>query len=86
MKHQEEQETNAETEQEPPTLKQIKKVIRAQKNIKTPGIYEIPSEIYKLGGNHLTKHIHALITNIWINEDIPNDWRKSVICPIYKKR
>jgi hypothetical protein len=39
----------------------------------------------KYGGNGVTTAIHSLITSIWEKEYVLEEWRRSVICPIYKK-
>lgn len=37
-------------------------------------------------GEQLIKEIIELIREIWIAEEMPLEWRKAVILPIYKKR
>jgi endonuclease/exonuclease/phosphatase family metal-dependent hydrolase/ribosomal protein S28E/S33 len=69
----------------PPTLEEVKSALGNQKNNKAPGVDNIPAELLKWGGECVAKIIHALISSIWTKEILPNDWRKSIICPVYKK-
>ncbi|VVC37111.1 Reverse transcriptase domain [Cinara cedri] len=39
----------------------------------------------KKGGNKLFQQLHKLITDIWEQEEIPESWKISVLCPVYKK-
>lgn len=54
------------------------------KNGKAPGINEVVSECLKKGGNKLFQKVHKLITDIWEQEEIPESWKMSVLCPVYK--
>jgi hypothetical protein len=29
--------------------------------------------------------LHGLILEVWKKEDMPEDWKKGVLCPIHKK-
>jgi sorting nexin-29 len=39
----------------------------------------------KCGGDEVVRLIHKLIMDIWGKEYVLKEWRKSIICPIYKK-
>lgn len=69
----------------PPTFEETCKAIRSLKNGKAPGSDGIDAELLKSGGVELHKHIHELVTKIWIEEEIPEEWKLGVICPLYKK-
>jgi len=69
-----------------PTLDEIQEIIRNLKRIKTPGTDNINAELLQAEGPQMTQRIHDLILNIWRSERTPNEWNKSIICPIYKKR
>jgi hypothetical protein len=51
---------------------------------KSPGSDQIPAELIQAGGEKLRSEIHKLINSIWINEELPDQWKKSIIAPIYK--
>jgi len=39
----------------------------------------------KAGGRTICCAIHKLITSIWNKEELPEEWKESIIVPIYKK-
>jgi len=55
------------------------------KNGKAPGVDEIVSECLKKGRPCLLNQLHKLINIIWEQEEIPESWRVSVLCPVFKK-
>ena len=55
------------------------------KNHKSPGIDQIPAELIKAGGRTICCAIHKLIISIWNKEELPDEWKESIIVPIYKK-
>jgi hypothetical protein len=55
------------------------------KSHKSPGIDQIPAELIKAGGRIIRSEIHNLIISIWYKEELPEEWKESVIVPIYKK-
>ena len=69
-----------------PSEIEVEMSIKKLKNFKSPGIDNIPAELIKAGGTALTKELHRLINAIWRKEELPKEWKTSVIVPIYKKR
>jgi hypothetical protein len=59
--------------------------IEKLKRQKSPGIDQIPAELIKAGGRIIPSEIHKLIISIWKKEELPEEWKESVIVPIYKK-
>jgi len=55
------------------------------KSHKSPGIDQIPVELIKAGGRTIHYKIHILIISIWNKEELPEEWKESIIVPIYKK-
>jgi sorting nexin-29 len=68
-----------------PSLTEVKRAIKKLKNNKTPGVDNLPSELFKYGNEHLHELLHGLIAKIWELEKIPEEWQMSIICPIHKK-
>jgi len=56
------------------------------KNYKSPGTDQIPTELIKAGGRTISCAIHKLIIFIWNKEELPEEWKESIIVPTYKKR
>lgn len=65
--------------------KEIWKAIRKLKIKKAAGVDGVPMEAWRYAGNTLWKRLVDLLTQIWRDGDIPEDWKKSVIVPLYKK-
>jgi hypothetical protein len=55
------------------------------KTYKSPGTDQIPAESIKAGGETLCYEIHRLNCSIWNKEGLPQQWKESIIVPIYKK-
>ena len=55
------------------------------KKYKASGPEGIPAELIKSGGEKLLEKIHRLLSIIWVNEALPNEWKESIIVTIYKK-
>ena len=68
-----------------PTYEEVETAIKRLKNNKAAGADGIAAELFKAGGDSLIRCMHDIITQIWIEEDMPKDWNVSVIRPIHKK-
>jgi len=55
------------------------------KSHKSPGIDQIPAELIKAVGRTIRCEIHKLIIAIWNKEELPEEWKESIIVRIYKK-
>jgi hypothetical protein len=55
------------------------------KRYKSPGTDQIPAELIKAGSETLYSEIHRLVRSIWNKEELPQQWKESIIVPIYKK-
>jgi hypothetical protein len=63
----------------------IRLLIEKLKNYKSPSIDQIPAELIRAGGNTLRSEIHKLFNYISNKEELPEQWKKSIVVPIYKK-
>ena len=52
---------------------------------KSPGFDQIPAELIKAGDRTICSEIHKLMISIWNEEELPEEWKESIIVPIYKK-
>jgi len=47
---------------------------------------QIPAKLIKAAGRTIRSEIHKCINSIWKKEELPGEWKQSLILPIYKKR
>jgi hypothetical protein len=69
-----------------PNAFEVEKAIDKLKMHKSPGINQIPAELIKAGGRTIHSEIHKLINSIWNKEELPEQWKESIIVPIYKDK
>jgi hypothetical protein len=55
------------------------------KKYKSPGSDQIPAELIQAGGEMLLSEIHQVISSVWNKEELPDQWKESIIVPIHKK-
>ena len=68
-----------------PTLSEVEIAIEKLKKYNPPGIDQIPTELIQDGENSLLIEIYKLVLAIWKKEMLPEQWKESIIVPIYKK-
>jgi hypothetical protein len=54
------------------------------KKYKSPGSDQIPAELIQAGGEILLSVIHKLINYVWNKEQLPDQWKESIIVPVHK--
>jgi len=59
--------------------------VRNLKNNKAAGTDGIHPDLIKYRGNKLLNRIYELVRQIWEEERIPEEWKETIIVPIYKK-
>jgi hypothetical protein len=57
----------------------IEKLIRH----KSPGNDQIPAELIQSGGRTFRAEIHKLTNSIWNKEQLPEEWKGSIVVPMY---
>jgi len=62
-----------------------RKGVKIEKNGKTPGQDNINSELHKYAPEEFKLRLLQFLNNIYGEDRIPNEWRNSVITPIFKK-
>jgi sorting nexin-29 len=67
------------------TMEEVQKALHKMNNNKSPGNRHNSSDLIKFGGESFIKRIHELIRNILAQEKIPDERKRSRICPIHKK-
>jgi hypothetical protein len=68
-----------------PSLVEVEIAIGKLKSYKFPGTDHILAELIKAGGETLHSEIHKLICSIWNKEVLSQQWKESIIVPIYEK-
>jgi hypothetical protein len=68
-----------------PSDPEVEMAIEKLQRHKSPGIDQIPAEPIKAGGRTIRSEIHKLINSIWNKEELPEQWKETIIVPIYKK-
>jgi hypothetical protein len=64
---------------EPPTKEEVEEALKEQTLNKAPRGDKILAELFKAGGQEGIVALHRIINKVW------EDWRKSIICPTFKK-
>ena len=67
------------------TLDELEKVLKLTKNGKSPGQDNINSELYKYAPEEFKVSLLQFLNHIYRENRIPNEWRNTVITPIFKK-
>jgi hypothetical protein len=63
---------------------EVERAIEKLKRHKSPGIDQIPAELFKAGDRAISCDIIKLNTSIRNKEELPQEW-ESIIVPVYKK-
>ena len=67
-----------------PSAFEVEMAIEMIKRHKSPDVDQIPAKLIKAGGRRICSKIHELTNSIWNREELPEEWKKSIIVPIYK--
>jgi hypothetical protein len=68
-----------------PSALEVELAIEKLKSRNSPGIDQIPAELIKAESMTIRSAIHKLIIVIWNKEELPEEWKESVVVPIHKK-
>jgi len=68
-----------------PSASEVELAIEELKNHKSLGIDPISAELIKAGGRTILCESHKLIISTWNMEELPEEWKESIILPSYKK-
>jgi hypothetical protein len=55
------------------------------KKYNSPGSDQIPAQLIQAGGKILLSAIHKLINSVWNMEELPDQWKESVIVLVHKE-
>jgi hypothetical protein len=68
-----------------PSLVEVEIAIGKLKSYKSPPTDQIPTELIKARGETLCSEIQHTYFFIWNKEELPQQWKESIIMPIHKK-
>jgi hypothetical protein len=68
-----------------PSLVEVEIAIGKLKSYNPPCADQILAELIKAGSETLYSEIHRHICFIWHKEELPQQWKESIIIPIHKK-
>jgi hypothetical protein len=69
-----------------PSPFEVEIAITKLKRCKSPDNDQIPTELIQARCDTLWPENHKLIVSGWNKEEMPDQWKESIIVPIYKKR
>jgi hypothetical protein len=68
-----------------PSTSEVELAIEKVRRHTSPGSDQIPAELIKAGGRTIRCENHKPIISIWNKEELPEEWKESIITPLYKK-
>jgi hypothetical protein len=67
-----------------PSRLEVEIAIAKLKKYKSLGSDQIPAELIQAGGEILLSVMSKLINSVWNKEELPDQWKESIIVPIHK--
>jgi hypothetical protein len=67
-----------------PSAAEVEVAVGRLKRCKSPGVDQISSELIQAGGETHSE-VHKLIKLIWNKEELPHQWKESIVVPVCKK-
>lgn len=71
--------------EDPPSKDEIVRAVKELKNHKAPGMDNIPAELFKVDPDAAAHALHPLLTNVWITEKLPPEWKQGLLIKLPKK-
>jgi hypothetical protein len=68
-----------------PSRLEVENTLAKLKKYKSPSSDGILAELIQAGGEILLSAIHKLINSVWNKEELPDQWKESIIVPVHKK-
>ena len=65
---------------------ELKNALRRVKQVKVVGLDELPVEVWKCMGETGIEFLTRLLNKLLMGERMPEEWRRSVLIPIYKNK
>jgi hypothetical protein len=68
-----------------PSASEVEVAVGKMNRYKSPGVDQIPAELIQAGGDTLCLEIHKFFKLIWNKEELPHQWKESIVVPVHKK-
>jgi hypothetical protein len=68
-----------------PSTFEVELAIEKLKSRLSPVLIKSQQNLFRQRGRTISYEIHKLIISIWNEEGLPEEWKGSIIIPIYKK-
>jgi hypothetical protein len=68
-----------------PSASEVEVSVGKLKRHISPGFDQIAAELIQAGAVTLCSEIHKLIKLIWNKEQLPHQWKESVVVPVHRK-
>ena len=68
------------------TYSEVANALKKLKNNKAPGLCNITAEILNNGGHTMIEWLVQIINHVWVTEELPDDWRRGIILPFWKRK
>jgi hypothetical protein len=68
-----------------PSCLEVEIAIAKLKKYKLPGSDQILAELIQAGGKILLFVIHNFINSVWNKEELPDQFKESIIVPVHRK-
>ena len=72
-------------EEEEIGVEEMRRAVKKMKNGKAVGVCGIQVEMVKAGGYTMVQWLKEILNVVWRSRKTPQEWRESIIIPIYKK-
>jgi hypothetical protein len=68
-----------------PRASEIEVAVGRLKRYKSPGVGQIPAQLVQARAEKLRSDIHEFVKLIWNKEEMPHQWKESIVVPIHKR-
>jgi hypothetical protein len=76
---------NEVEEQREPSIEDVTQAIKRFNNSRARGPDNINGDFIKIDEPELIKKIHEVMSKVWKQEKLPEEWEGGLIYPVYKK-
>ena len=63
----------------------VEMTIEKIKEHKSPVFHQVQAELFKAVGRTILYEIHKIEISLWNKKELPEEWKESIIVPMYKK-